>query len=191
MALFKTEDLRSRAKQGIPLYESANTALTKRASAQDSITSFDIFLSHSFADKDLILGLALSIEDLGYKVYIDWRDDPLLDRTAVTETTANKLKSRMKSCKCLLYSTTENSSNSKWMPWELGFKDGDNSKVAILPVVAGNSYDFNGQEYLGIYPFVQLDNDTAGKKKLWIHKSMNSYIEFSAWLNGSEPFKRS
>lgn len=191
MALFKTEDLRSRAKQGIPLYESANTALTKRASAQDSITSFDIFLSHSFADKDLILGLALSIEDLGYKVYIDWRDDPLLDRTAVTEATANKLKSRMKSSKCLLFSTTESSSSSKWMPWELGFKDGHNSRVAILPVATGSSYDFKGQEYLGIYPFMQIANDNVGKKRLWIYKSANTYIEFSAWLNGSEPFKRS
>lgn len=163
MALFKTEDLRNRAKQGVPLYESANSVLTKRAKTQDSITSYDIFLSHSFADKDLILGLALSIEDLGYKVYIDWRDDPLLDRTAVTEATANKLKLRMKSSKCLLFSTTESSSNSKWMPWELGFKDGHNSRVAILPVATGNSYDFKGQEYLGIYPFMQIANDNVGK----------------------------
>jgi hypothetical protein len=187
MALFKIEDLRNRAKQGASLNESTTATLTKRAKIQDSQSSFDIFLSHSFADKDLILGLALSIEDLGYRVYIDWRDDPFLDRTAVSKATADKLKSRMKSCKCLLYSTTENSSNSKWMPWELGFKDGDNSKVAILPVATSRTYDFKGQEYLGIYPFVQLDNNNAGITKLWIHKSEDSYVEFSAWLNGKEP----
>jgi len=30
-------------------------------------------------DKELVLGVCLTLEDLGYSVYLDWRDDPTLD----------------------------------------------------------------------------------------------------------------
>lgn len=191
MALFNVSDLKFRANQGARFNESVDTTLAKRAISQDASETYDIFLSHAYADKHILLGLVLSIEDLGYKVYIDWRDDPYLDRTHVTEATANKLKARMKSCRCLLYSTTENSTNSKWMPWELGFKDGHNEKVAILPISNNSlSSSYNGQEYLGIYPYIQVARDQSNKLRLWVYEARDTYVEFSAWLSGNKPTKR-
>jgi hypothetical protein len=134
MALFTESTMRSRAQQATGRYKSAAIVLTEQMNRQISIDLHDIFLSHSYDDKELVLGVTLTIEDLGYSVYLDWRDDPSLDRKRVTKETAEKLRVRMKASRCLLYSTTEHASESKWMPWELGFKDGDNTRAAILPV---------------------------------------------------------
>lgn len=189
MALFTESEVRLRALAGISINESATTILNKRAISQIFVNKHDIFLSHAFADKEIVLGAALMIEDLGYSVYIDWRDDPYLDRSKINEGTAAQLKNRMKSSKCLLYSTTSNASDSKWMPWELGYKDGDNSRAAILPIVNGYATSFAGQEYLGIYPYVDIGIDISKKKRLWVRKDSSTYINFDLWLTGSEPTK--
>ena len=154
---------------------------------QSSIVSHDIFLSHAFDDREIILGVALVLEDLGWSVYLDWRDDPGLDRKEVNSSTALKLRERMRDSRCLFYATTENSSDSKWMPWELGFKDGQSSRSAILPVKESLEVGFKGQEYLGIYPYVTQQRDTKGGEKLWVRRSSSCYVEFQAWLLGIEP----
>jgi len=50
------------------------------------------------------------------------------------------------------------------MPWELGYLDGYRERVAIFPVVQGaaTATTYNGQEYLGIYPWVR-ESSTAGR----------------------------
>src|SRR5947209_3205334 len=50
--------------------------------------SYDIFLSHSTNDAELVTGMKLTLEDLGYTVYVDWIEDPNLDRSNVTKETA-------------------------------------------------------------------------------------------------------
>jgi len=190
MALFTESAVRARAKAGTSLQKSASIVLAEHVRFQDSISQQDIFLSHAYADREIILGVALMIEDLGYTVYVDWRDDPYLDRTKVTPETAAKLKARMKSSRCLFYSTTANASDSKWMPWELGYKDGENTRVAVLPIAQSVTSSYRGQEYLGIYPYVDSANDTEGKKRLWIRRSSTCYVHFDSWLKGSEPSER-
>ena len=169
---------------------SAASLLTEQMKKQASVSQHDIFLSHAFDDKELILGVALTLEDLGYSVYLDWRDDPSLDRKNVTAATAEKLRARMKVSKCLFYATTENASTSKWMPWELGYKDGQSTCAAILPIKETTPTSFNGQEYLGIYPYAVQQRDTEGKERIWIHRAPTVYVVFEAWLEGKEPFQR-
>ena len=106
MALLTESKIRARARRSVGLYESADTVLGGVMKKQASVTGHDIFLSHAYDDKELVLGVALTIEDLGYTVYLDWRDDPTLDRKNVTPLTADKLRSRMKASKCIFYSTT-------------------------------------------------------------------------------------
>ena len=110
---------------------------------------------------------------MGYRVYVDWIHDRYLSRESVTKETATLLRKRLISSKSLFFATTLNSSQSKQMPWELGFKDGHNSRAAIFPVSQSqNSTDmYSGQEYLGIYPYVTY-GFVSGRdvKKLWIHK---------------------
>lgn len=45
---------------------------------------FDIFLSHSIRDSELVLGVKVVLEDAGKSVYIDWIEDPALDRAQVS-----------------------------------------------------------------------------------------------------------
>lgn len=119
---------------------------------------FDIFLSHSSSDSDLILGVKALLENAGYTVYVDWVDDAQLDRSHVTRETADLLRRRMKQSNSLVWVATEAAGDSKWMPWELGYFDGFKpGHVAILPLV-NNQFDaFKGQEYLALYPVVGND----------------------------------
>jgi hypothetical protein len=158
---------------------------------QAGAAQHDIFLSHAYDDKEMVLGVALMIEDLGHSVYLDWRDDPSLDRKNVSVQAAEKLRTRMKASRCLFFSTTEHSSESKWMPWELGYKDGQNTRVAILPVSRVATEAYQGQQYLGLYPYVTQAANTEQKERLWIHRAPTCYVVFETWLEGKEPTERS
>ena len=190
MSLLTTSAARSRAKQGVTYNFNAASVLTERMHNQASLEGHHIFLSHAFDDKELILGVALTLEDLGYTVYLDWRDDPSLDRKNVNQAAALKLRERMHKSKCLFFATTENTSNSRWMPWELGFKDGQSNRSAILPLQATRPDDFKGQEYLGIYPYITQQRDQAEKERLWVRRSRTCYVVFEGWLDGKEPYER-
>ena len=191
MGLFTEVELRTRADRGVPLQKSAGTILNERVVAKARVEQFDIFLSHSLSDQKLILGIWLSLEDMGYEVYVDWIHDRQLSRDSVTKETAEVLRHRMRSSKCLFFATTANSSASKWMPWELGYKDGQNKRAAILPVSRSSTNSYSGQEYLGIYPYVTEDPiQGQTQKSLWINESPSRYVSFDAWLNGKEPTQR-
>lgn len=193
MALFKESSLRSRAQLGRPAFESADSMLTKlSAVASSGPQEFDIFLSHSVLDKEVILGILLSLEDMGYKVYVDWVNDKQLSRDSVSKATAELLRQRMRSSKSLFFATSSNSSNSKWMPWELGFMDGHNKKAAILPISQLDTVEFSGQEYLGVYPYI--DSSPAmgpdARNRLWVRHSRTKYVIFEQWLQNVEPTER-
>lgn len=130
-----------------------------RKSASVSIdTSFDIFMSHSFKDAEVIAGIKILIENTGLRVYVDWMEDAQLDRSQVTAETAQILRQRMSHCGFLLYATSEASPDSKWMPWELGYFDGlKGGRVGIFPIAKSEDRtNFAGQEYLKLYPYYEI-----------------------------------
>jgi hypothetical protein len=139
------------------LYEGAVTAsITKR---------FDVFLSHSSKDADLIFGVKSLLEREGLSVYVDWIVDPKLDRSQVTAATAEHLRRRMRQCDSLVYAATTNASQSKWMPWELGYFDGyrGDQHVAVMRFVVRQEDTFVGQEYLGLYASIMKSRFTNGE----------------------------
>jgi hypothetical protein len=168
MPLIKVSELHEIAKSKIPLkfkYIFDETTFEKTASRKlnedynrfDKNITYDIFLSHSYDDALVIRGLQLKLENNGFSVFVDWQEEGFQDRENVDSYRANELRIRMKSCRCLLFVTSKNSSNSVWMPWELGFFDGFKGRVAIVPLNE-NQFDINefkGQEYLGIYPYLK------------------------------------
>jgi hypothetical protein len=190
MSLLTLSSVKARAARGRSYNFSAGQILAEKMTKQAKANHYDIFLSHAFSDKDTILGTTETLEDLGYSVYVDWRDDPGLDRQNVNPATAEILRSRMKMSRSLFYATTSGAATSRWMPWELGFKDGDNNKSAILPIEISSPTHYKGLEYLGIYPYILQSRDTEGKERLWVHKSPTCYVEFRAWLEGRDPFER-
>jgi len=201
MALFTEDSLRSRFRDNIikGYYETfetkAQSLLNENTTEQRSFSSaqkvYDIFLSHSSSDAEIVVGLKLTLEDLGYSVYVDWIEDPKLDRAQVSKTTASTLKTRMKQCKSLIYAFSENASNSKWMPWELGYFDGIRGTAAVLPISKGSKSNFQGSEYLGLYYYIDIDTTQGGSGKiLWVSESTTKYVQFDSWLSGSQPTQR-
>jgi hypothetical protein len=119
------------------------------------LKKYDVFLSHSYNDAEVILGVAKFIENQGKTVYVDWIEDRGLDRKNITAKTADLLRLRMRASKTLIYASTESAMRSKWMPWELGYFDGYKpDMVSILPLVENSDSEWKGQEYLGLYPLV-------------------------------------
>lgn len=137
---------------------SARKMLTESMESYSSADRYDVFLSHSFSDADLVLGVKTLLEAQGMKVYVDWIDDDDLDRNQVTIKTAETLRFRMRQSHMLYFIATKNTPSSKWMPWELGFFDGFKpNKVFILPVMDSENEQFEGQEYLKLYPIVSKE----------------------------------
>jgi hypothetical protein len=190
MSLLTTAAVLARAKRVAPYSFSASSILEERVQKQETVAGHSIFLSHAFDDKDLILGVALTLEDLGYTVYLDWRDDPSLDRKNINRKTALRLRERMRNSKCLFFATTENTSNSRWMPWELGFKDGQSNRSAILPIKESRPDNYKGQEYLSLYPYITQQRSNKEEEKLWVHWSATCYVDLVSWLSGTEPYER-
>ncbi len=186
MALFNKTELERRV-----IYENrilTGDALYKGFSTYDSAIFYDVFLSHSYKDKNAVIGLADELKNkYGLKVYIDWVEDKELDRSMIDENTAKALKERMMNCKCLLYATSENAVNSKWMPWEAGLMDGLKGRVTICPLMGGADSNFKGQEYLAVYPYISIDKiKGANKEVLWVNKG-DKYVLFDKWLSGKNP----
>jgi len=187
MTIFSEQSVRDRAKKEMRrptyLYKSESQVLNESVSSFNKYKSYDIFLSHSSRDAEVILGMKGILEDLGYSVYVDWVDDPQLDRSKVDKNTASKLRERMNSSKSLFYVTTENATGSKWMPWECGYFDGFREKVAIVPIQKyPYSNEYNGQEYLGLYPYCIKQNNKSGNPRLWIHNDKNEYLVYDTWV---------
>ena len=200
MALFSYDGLtRNRVTASMESYDRLyENHLFKTANSiyVSEYDSYDIFLSHSYNDRAIIPALKAELEKFGYKVYVDWINDKLLSRDNVSKDTAKVLQKRMKQSKCLIYATSENSSSSRWMPWELGYFDGIKDKmVGILPVKKyGNGFqdNFKDEEYLGLYYYIDKDR-ISGKDKeaLWVRESLSKYIIFDGWLNDSlKPIER-
>lgn len=214
MALFSYEELKAKYDLNEQVYNKLfESAKHESADIRDEHTKFDIFLSHSYKDKEVIPYLKKELESMGYSVYVDWINDKFLSREEVTSGTAKVLQTRMRQSKSLFFATSENSSDSKWMPWELGYFDGiKDKKVAILPISKNNNFSndmFEGQEYLGLYYYVSLDKASKQfenepmaieptsfkrllerlekRKVLFINKNQNVFVTYDDWMDGEDP----
>jgi hypothetical protein len=134
----------------------AESQMVKSAGAPIT-TNYDIFLSHSYEDAEVIAGVKILIEQEDLTVYVDWIEDAQADRSQVTASTAHMLRQHMSHCQFLLFASSKASPSSKWMPWELGYFDGlRRDRVGILPIVQSAGGSFEGQEYLSLYPAWRL-----------------------------------
>jgi len=193
MALFTETQLRAigKSRSSRSVYARAdsvivneNSVLAKRRS------SFDVFLSHSIADSDIILGVKTVLESKGLSVYVDWIEDPDLHRQNVTAKTANRLKQRMQQSKSLVYAHSTHSPSSKWMPWELGFFDGMSGAITIFPIAKSHDGVYEGQEFLGLYPYIDyvgelsmfVNKGTAPSKALGKSREYDSFRSFEDWM---------
>jgi len=157
--------------------------------APKPVVIFDIFLSHSSLDQLQVLGIYKLLRRRGYSLYLDQVCDPQLNRANVTRATARVLRYRMAQCKSLFVATSNNTTNSKWVPWELGFTDGWNGKTAILPILPSGTYSFSGQEYFELYPQVRdAGSSYAYPHDLDIFDQGRFIASWGSWLSRVRTF---
>ena len=185
MHYVKESDARAAARRAIAAkaYMSADRILKDQ---KDPIVQrYNIFLSHSIHDAELVLGAKQLLEEKGLTVYVDWIDDPVLDRANVTPATARALRLRMQHCGSLFYLYSKYATQSRWMPWELGYFDGHNGNVAVFPLIKDWESSFVGEEFVGLYPCVEIDN--LGRKEdgnVWLHQSAGKLMSYRRWSVG-------
>lgn len=162
---------------GEPLIEEMPLEAVERLmSASKPPILFDIFLSFSSVDWTQVLALYIRLTGhYGKKVYVDRFVDPYLTPSKVSRATALVLRRRLAQSKSLFCATSQATTTSSWVQWELGFEDGYNGKVAIVPIVAG--VNFTGREYFEIYPDVQEQ-----PAFLEIHERGQPALRWDPWI---------
>lgn len=116
-----------------------------------------IFLSHKHDEVKTLHDVIAFLNAEGVEVYVDWMDE---DMPAYTNgETAAKLKQRIKIANKFILIATPGAINSKWCNWELGLGDAAKyiDNIALLPINKSNQ-NFNGAEYLSIYPYIDYEN---------------------------------
>jgi hypothetical protein len=100
-------------------YRTANQRVTPKllAESKDYLNKdFDVFISHSYKDKEIVRACVYLLEqEYGVRCFVDWKEDERNPDEA-----ANNLKKVMKKCKAMLLLRSQNSDNSYWVPWETG-----------------------------------------------------------------------
>lgn len=139
----------------------------------EQMKHYDLFLSHSYKDKDKLIELKDSLNAMGLNVYMDWvndKDELLRDLTCAE--TAKVITERLKASTAILYVHTNASLDSKWTPWELGFASALNKPVLVYRPEATE----NEPEYLQIYISVVLEDGKllVGKEKTDINEWINN-----------------
>ena len=143
----KIRELRAAStRAGSTVTKSLNEALSKNKQTA--------FLCHSHKDYELVKGLQVLLEESGWDLYIDWADTEM--QNSPNKETAAKIKTRITSTDWFLFLATNNSTQSRWCPWEIGLADSIKGydRILIIPTEddSGNWY---GNEYLQLYKRIQ------------------------------------
>ena len=152
--------------------------ILNRKLANKEIKIFDIFLSHSSLDKKDIISLYKYLRyEYSYEVYVDWIVDPNLERNDVTLKTAKTIRNRMRQSEKLILAASKNAILSHWTKWEIGYFDGLKEKVAILPIMNNEYEEFEGLEFLKLYPLIE-ENELG-----LIVEDINNYYGYTSNFN--------
>lgn len=124
-------------------------------SQMEQSKKYDIFLSHSSSNRELLLELKSLLNSLDFNVYIDWVNDiDALKRTLTNADTAQVIIERLKSCNALIFVYSEESLKSLWTPWEIGYFHALKGKICVYYPEEINIEKIPA--YINIYPKVYL-----------------------------------
>ena len=99
---------------------------------------FDVFISHSFKDSEVVKKVIATLNAQGLHCYCDWlSDNDFLKRALVSDYTAAVLKKRIEQSTKILFIHTDNSMtgasvNSPWIAMELEFGQSTNKDMYSL-----------------------------------------------------------
>lgn len=145
-----------------------------------------VFLSHSHQDNDIVESVMAFFYNMGILIYVDWLD-PTMPRTTNADT-AIKIKEKILQCERFVVLLTENSRDSKWVPWELGYADGKkkNEDISVMPVKRNYYTDessFDGLEYMQLYRAIKVGVLEGQNIPSVFPPGSNSGTVVKSWLN--------
>lgn len=197
MAFLHDADVRARAQRRAGA-EGVSVAEALSRAAQRRLPQYDIFLSQTIRDAEIVLGVYDLLTSVGYAVFCDWIEAPEANRSQVTPANAAFIRATMSVSDTLLFLDTEGAVQSLWMCWELGWFDGGRGPVAVLPVLGEGERYYRGREFLGLYPYVELDEEgrlrvvrpvVAGPSGIMMFEAPNSR-SFESWRSEPRDFMR-
>ena len=179
MAIFTKNQFESIAntKAG---YKSKTSFLNEARKYSKALYDTSIFLSHSHTDKSIVEQAVTFLRTLGVDVYVDWMDETMPESTSGE--TAIKIKGKIRENDKFVLLATNTAIKSKWCNWEVGIGDVFKSydkKLAILPL-ADNSGNWEGNEYLQIYP--RIEKATSNNTDFWVWYPDGSLESIQDWL---------
>ena len=134
-----------------------------------NLNNYDIFLSHKYTNKFYNFTLYFVLKYIyRLNVYVDWIENPNLNRKKVSKQTINVLSKALKKSKYLLFFNLNDNSTTTWMAWEVGYFKGLNKRVGIMDLgdylkgrsnvekLSSNEV-FKVNNYLGIYEMKTLE----------------------------------
>jgi hypothetical protein len=197
MAFLRQAEVRARAlRRAGALGMSVAEALS--GAARQRLSRYDIFLSQAIWDAEIVLGVYDLLTSAGYSVFCDWIEAPDTDRSQVTPANAALIRAAMGVSDTLLFLDTEGAVQSLWMCWELGWFDGGRGPVAVLPVLGEGERYYRGREFLGLYPYVEVDEDgrlkivrpgVAGPTGIMMFEAPN-WRSFESWRSDPRDYMR-
>jgi len=157
----------------------------RKSACVTAATEADVFIAHSSLDRTSLRGVErlLAVHSASY--YIDKRDSSLPSVPSVV--TADLLASRIALSRRLIVVVTENSAQSRWVPWEMGVAHGAKGPkyVASLPMAQDPSEKlWARQEYLGLYP--QITWKPSISKWAVTDPLDNRYWSLEDWIREEE-----
>ncbi|NLR83049.1 TIR domain-containing protein [Chitinophaga eiseniae] len=156
-------------------------ALNEARSYSENSSKTSIFLSHSHKDRELISQAKEFFENLGIRIYVDWADKTMPEKTSAE--TASKIKSQIRKNDKFILLAPNDAITSRWCNWEVGIGDAHKlllDKICTLPL-ADNRDTWQGNEYLQIYPRIENSSNYNADYKI-IYPNGNS-DSLTNWLN--------
>lgn len=157
----------------------------KTASVMSSVSN--VFLSHSSKDGgDMLDGAIRVLRDHGGVVYADVLDPAAKDLSAAEF--GSFFDTAIRDVGHLVALLTDNTADSRWVPWELGLAHGIHGlrRTAVWPVVRDPSLPpyWTTQEYLRVYPMLERVRLVGGLDVEWAVRDPadNRYWPLAAWL---------
>ena len=160
MPTLTQEAMRQRARRVASEQGQGVEELLERRSLS-RLEAYDIFLSQTINDAEIVLGIYDLLTSMGLTVFCDWISSPELSRETVSPHNADFLRHTMGRSASLLFVDSQSADESVWMSWELGWFDGHDGHVAVLPVLVDECSSYRGREFLGLYPYIVVDENNV------------------------------
>jgi hypothetical protein len=157
------------------------TIVNEARSFSRSSYKTSIFLSHSHHDSEHVKDVIVLLRKMDVNVYVDWMDDTM--PKTINGTTATLLKQKIRENDKFVFLATNNSIESKWCNWEIGYGDAykyNSDKIVLFPVADDNT-TWRHNEYLQIYPYIK-ESDYYSDAYRVVFPNGNE-ISLQEWLN--------